>query len=57
MLLSWLRGEQLFCMLLVHEGFLYDVSKNRSGTWCTMAMCGNRLKAQAYRQRRKVRDA
>jgi len=30
----------------------YDHSKNRSGNWCTMAVCGSRLKARAYRQRR-----
>lgn len=30
----------------------YDHSKNRSGSWCTMAACGSRLKARAYRQRR-----
>ena len=34
----------------------YDTSKNRSGTWCTMAMCGNRLKAHTYRQRRMKRE-
>ena len=27
----------------------YDRSKNRSGTWCSMAVCGNRAKARAYR--------
>jgi predicted RNA-binding Zn ribbon-like protein len=32
----------------------YDHSKNRSGTWCTMADCGDKLKARAYRQRRKA---
>jgi predicted RNA-binding Zn ribbon-like protein len=31
----------------------YDHSKNRSGHWCTMAVCGNRRKAQAYRSRRR----
>jgi predicted RNA-binding Zn ribbon-like protein len=30
----------------------YDHSTNRSGTWCTMAVCGNRLKARADRRRR-----
>jgi predicted RNA-binding Zn ribbon-like protein len=32
----------------------YDRSKNRSGAWCTMAECGDKLKARAYRQRRKA---
>jgi len=27
----------------------YDHSKNRSGRWCVMSICGNRVKAQAYR--------
>jgi predicted RNA-binding Zn ribbon-like protein len=31
----------------------YDHSTNRSGTWCTMAVCGNRLKARAYRRRHR----
>jgi predicted RNA-binding Zn ribbon-like protein len=30
----------------------YDHSKNRSGKWCTMAVCGSRLKTRAYRERR-----
>jgi predicted RNA-binding Zn ribbon-like protein len=30
----------------------YDASKNRSGAWCTMANCGDKLKARAYRRRR-----
>lgn len=30
----------------------YDESKNRSGTWCDMAVCGNRAKVRAYRERR-----
>jgi predicted RNA-binding Zn ribbon-like protein len=35
------------------EWAFYDWSKNRSGTWCDMAVCGNRAKAQAYRERRR----
>jgi predicted RNA-binding Zn ribbon-like protein len=31
----------------------YDHSKNRSGTWCTMAICGNRVKTRAYAARRR----
>ena len=30
----------------------YDYTKNRSGAWCTMDVCGNRAKARAYRERR-----
>jgi predicted RNA-binding Zn ribbon-like protein len=29
----------------------YDNSRNRSGVWCNMAVCGNRTKVRAYRQR------
>jgi predicted RNA-binding Zn ribbon-like protein len=34
----------------------YDTSKNRSGAWCSMAGCGSRLKARAYRHRRAAHD-
>ena len=30
----------------------YDYSKNRSASWCSMQLCGNRLKTRAYRSRR-----
>jgi predicted RNA-binding Zn ribbon-like protein len=36
------------------EWAFYDWSKNRSGTWCDMAVCGNRAKARAYRERRRT---
>jgi predicted RNA-binding Zn ribbon-like protein len=29
----------------------YDRSKNGSGAWCSMAVCGNRMKAKRRRQR------
>jgi predicted RNA-binding Zn ribbon-like protein len=29
----------------------YDRSKNRSSSWCAMAVCGNREKARTYRRR------
>ena len=29
----------------------YDTSRNRSGVWCTMAICGNRQKGRVYRRR------
>ena len=31
----------------------YDRSKNRSGTWCSMEVCGNRNKARKFRARHK----
>jgi predicted RNA-binding Zn ribbon-like protein len=33
----------------------YDNSPNRSGTWCSMQLCGNRKKTRAYRRRRAAR--
>jgi len=30
----------------------YDQSKNRSGHWCSMAVCGSQHKAREYRRRR-----
>ena len=35
----------------------YDYSPNRSGTWCSMQLCGNRKKTRAYRSRRRSREA
>jgi predicted RNA-binding Zn ribbon-like protein len=32
----------------------YDRSKNRSATWCSMEVCGNRNKARAFRERHKA---
>lgn len=31
----------------------YDESRNRSAAWCSMQLCGNRLKTRAYRKRRR----
>jgi predicted RNA-binding Zn ribbon-like protein len=30
----------------------YDHSRNRSGTWCSMEVCGNRAKARTFRARK-----
>ncbi len=32
----------------------YDASKNRSGNWCNMDVCGARHKMRAYRRRRSA---
>ena len=32
----------------------YDASKNQSGHWCSMAVCGSRRKTRAYRARRRA---
>lgn len=31
--------------------YYYDTSKNRTRRWCSMALCGNRMKAAAFYQR------
>ena len=35
----------------------YDRSRNRSGRWCSMNVCGNRTKTRAYRRRTSARGA
>ena len=32
----------------------YDQSKNRSGHWCSMEVCGNRSKARQFRRRQRA---
>jgi predicted RNA-binding Zn ribbon-like protein len=32
----------------------YDATRNRSRTWCSMDVCGNREKTKRYRQRKRV---
>lgn len=34
----------------------YDHSRNRSRSWCSMAVCGNRAKAAEYRKRHKTEN-
>jgi predicted RNA-binding Zn ribbon-like protein len=34
------------------EWAFYDRSRNRSGQWCAMRVCGSRVKTRAYRARR-----
>jgi predicted RNA-binding Zn ribbon-like protein len=31
----------------------YDHSRNLAGTWCSMSICGSRVKARQYRRRRR----
>ena len=47
---SWLRLKA--CRRHSCRYVFYDGSKNHSGTWCSMAVCGNRAKAESYRRRR-----
>ena len=32
----------------------YDYSRNRSAAWCSMLICGNRLKTRRYRRRKSA---
>jgi predicted RNA-binding Zn ribbon-like protein len=34
----------------------FDETKNRSGTWCAMSVCGNRAKARSFRKRHVTAD-
>jgi predicted RNA-binding Zn ribbon-like protein len=46
---AWTRLKA--CRLHTCGWAFYDHTKNRSGAWCNMAVCGNRAKARAYRER------
>jgi predicted RNA-binding Zn ribbon-like protein len=39
------------------EWAFYDHTKNHSGAWCNMRVCGNRAKARAYRERQVQTDS
>ena len=47
---TWLRLK--VCRNEPCQKAFYDTSRNRSGEWCSMAVCGSRVKARAYRHRR-----
>jgi predicted RNA-binding Zn ribbon-like protein len=36
------------------EWTIYDASKNQSGRWCSMSICGTRHNARAYRNRHRA---
>jgi predicted RNA-binding Zn ribbon-like protein len=46
---SWQRVKA--CRAADCQWAFYDQSRNRSGVWCDMAVCGNRTKVRAYRRR------
>jgi predicted RNA-binding Zn ribbon-like protein len=48
---SWSRVKA--CRSDTCRWLFFDQSRNRSGTWCSMAICGSRMKARAYRARRR----
>lgn len=51
---SWIRVK--VCKNPHCRWAFYDRSKNQSGSWCTMAICGNRAKARSFRARRRLRE-
>jgi predicted RNA-binding Zn ribbon-like protein len=44
-------GRLKICSNDACQWAFYDRSRNRSGKWCTMEVCGNRMKARTFRQR------
>jgi predicted RNA-binding Zn ribbon-like protein len=46
---SWPRLKA--CRRDICQWTFYDHSKNRSGAWCTMDICGNRIKTSSYWRR------
>ena len=48
---TWIRLK--VCPRDVCRWAFYDSSKNRSGRWCTMAICGSRIKSARLRSRRR----
>jgi predicted RNA-binding Zn ribbon-like protein len=55
---NWLRLKA--CRNPDCHWIFYDATKNRSGAWCEMGLCGNRAKARSYRERHRpdmVREA
>jgi predicted RNA-binding Zn ribbon-like protein len=52
---TWTRLKA--CRNHTCEWAFYDHSKNRSSTWCTMAVCGSRSKSREYRKRRAEHSA
>ena len=49
---TWLRLKA--CREDTCQWAFYDHSKNRSGHWCSMEVCGSRHKARQYRERHKA---
>jgi predicted RNA-binding Zn ribbon-like protein len=48
---SWSRVKA--CRNDTCRWLFFDQSRNRSGTWCSMAICGSRMKSRTYRARRR----
>jgi predicted RNA-binding Zn ribbon-like protein len=46
---TWLRLK--VCRNHACRWSFYDYSRNRSASWCSMQLCGNRTKTRSYRRR------
>jgi predicted RNA-binding Zn ribbon-like protein len=51
---TWSRMKA--CRREVCRWMFFDHSRNRSGVWCAMAICGTRTKARRYQRRRRRPD-
>ncbi|WP_245931606.1 CGNR zinc finger domain-containing protein [Actinokineospora auranticolor] len=51
---EWARMK--ICPADACQWTFFDRSRNRSRTWCSMRVCGNREKARTWRERAKVVD-
>jgi predicted RNA-binding Zn ribbon-like protein len=49
---SWERLK--ICLADTCRWAFFDASKNRRGHWCSMEVCGNRVKNRAYRARQSA---
>ena len=49
---TWSRLKA--CSAETCQWLFYDASKNHSGHWCSMKVCGNRSKAREFRARRRA---
>ncbi|WP_228771610.1 CGNR zinc finger domain-containing protein [Actinokineospora iranica] len=47
-------GRMKICPADECQWAFFDRSRNRSRTWCSMRVCGNREKARAWRERAKL---
>lgn len=47
-------GHLKLCAADDCRAVFYDRSKNHSGRWCSMEVCGNRAKVRAWRERQKA---
>jgi predicted RNA-binding Zn ribbon-like protein len=52
---SWRRVKA--CRQSICREAFYDHSRNLSGVWCDMALCGNRTKVRSYRARAREQTA